>query len=607
MAAGDVLIRREATGGETISTTQSSLPFDTSVRSDAIYSDTALAFTLNETGHFFVAYNIGFENTTVNERSEVQGALRVGGSVQDAYGRASGFTRGGDGLDEAWLNAATILDVTSGDVVNVRVQRTDSGTGGTTDRLADATTVSSGCGVQFLKLDDSWSYCRLRRSTDEGVSTGTIQNIEWNVQDELDTADFSHSTVTNPDEITLDTAGHYLVTVSMVIEATTTGRFTPVLQVLIGASTVVGRVTRYSRTDINSCTTLALTWSGIIETTSANEILTVGYAHIDTVATGTPQGNGIGIAIVKLPDTADYIRLAEATGGQATNVDAPITWDTQDEIDTASFTHSTSTNPSRITVDQTDDYLFFSTQYTDRTPIFGVNRISHHYRWNENGTASLWGDFGGQNRGNQSAQNNVEMGASGAFLVELTANDYVELDYIQESTNTDSGLVHLGGRQGLQAVRLGSLFGQALVQVVGDTLSLQDDAIPVRGLVRVLSDTLGLQDDSIPALGLTRIVSDTLTLQDAVLPVLGLVRQVGDTLQLDDDPLPVLGLVRVVGDQLDLSDAVAHIVGKLRQVDDTLELTDEALAVVEQVVLQFVSKRLSGGSAGAVAGGGGMI
>lgn len=156
-------------------------------------------------GHYMVMYNSRFDSSSGTNRSEIQSQLMLDG-VDLATGWSQGYIRRSDGQNATITAGGGIIDVAdNGDVLSLISYRTDDNGAGV-KRAANAT------GIQLLKLDDNWDYARLSLAADQaGPTTGAWVDVAYDTQNELDTGSFAHNEATNPNEITLKAAGHYLV------------------------------------------------------------------------------------------------------------------------------------------------------------------------------------------------------------------------------------------------------------------------------------------------------------------------------------------------------------------------------------------------------------
>jgi len=443
MAAGDIAIYREAAGLETIGTTQTNQTWDTNVRQDAIYTRTGTNVDLGESGHYLVITNLGLQSASGSNRSEIQSRLNLNG-VNLAYGRSTGYIRRSGGTDECFLSSATIINATAGNDLIVNAIRTDSNSA-TVQRRANE------CGLQLLKLNDNWDYLRIRNSANQSVAT-TYTDVTWNVQDEVDSGSFTQSS----GNITLNQTGHYMVCSNVMFDTGSSGtRVGAKIRLTLDGTQVNGsEVTAYMRGN-NGCNTGCANLFIIIEAT-AGQILRL-QAIRDTFATANILSDSTGFTAVKLNDFAEFVRLRETGGGQRIDTNADITWDTNVEVDSASFTHSTVTNTENIQVNKTGDYLFLSTFYSDRTGTSG-SRLVPHWVWEVNGTSQQYGSFGFYNRGTQGGAPVLYAGRSGGFIANLTDTDDISITNIDESTGTDVNATFQPNDYVIQGINLASLF-----------------------------------------------------------------------------------------------------------------------------------------------------
>ena len=410
---------------------------------------------LADAGHYLLMYNLALTGSG-SKRTEMQGLIELAG-LDIAYGRSSCYIRLSGGANDCWMFGSTIIEVTAGQDVKIEAQRTDTNTATITRRANES-------GLTLLKLNDSWDYARIQEAVGgQAFDSTTFATVAWDTNDELDTSTFSRT----GGDITLATAGHYLVTVNVKINnALTSGKMRRniAMRLTLDGTEIAGtRTTSYMRGS-NGTNDFAAVYSGIIETTGANQVLRVQAACDGEDCSGanlTNVGGQSAITIAKLPDTADYIRLYQAGGGQDVDaVDDPILWDTEDEEDTASFSHSTVSNTSRIEIDAAGDFLFFGSFFTDRGTTNG-SRVYTHWEWRTTGTTiQQFGSFGKYSRGEQSTDGTFTSGGSGGIILSgLTATDYVELLNTDEAGGvTDSTGTFTANRYAVQGVRLGSLF-----------------------------------------------------------------------------------------------------------------------------------------------------
>ena len=441
---GDISIFREATGGETVSTAVYTHDFDTTVRVATASHNLSGGNSIQcAAGHHLVLYSSRFDDPgdDGDQRAEIQSWLNLAGADQPV-GWSQCFIRRQNGDMEGITSGGGVIYVaTDNDALLLRSQRTCQGDDAI-QREPDAT------GIQLVKLDDSWDYCRLSRSTDQGgVLTGTaFVDVQYDGQDELDLGSFGHSSGSG--EITLKTAGHYLVLANTyIVKASDSIRSAYNQRLTLGGTQVDGsRTTVYLRgnADSDSCFDGATAIATILETTSANQILNV-ECNRETGTTGTIKGGKTAVTIVKLPADGDYIRLDDSgTDNFNPNTTTPLGWDTEDEFDAGDgFTHS----DSQIGVAKDDDFLFFCTLYDGDDPN---QRMKWWQRWRIDGS-SIPG-YGHTGRYSRNSGNHDNGNGSG-IMQELLYGQYVEV--VSERLGNSGALV--AEIKGVQGVRLSSI------------------------------------------------------------------------------------------------------------------------------------------------------
>lgn len=451
--SGDVAIFREVAGTDNVTTNGFTHDWDTTVRVDAdsyvLAGDTANV--LCAAGHHLVLYSARFDDPgdNGNNRSEIQSHLRLAGA-DVPIGWSQGYIRRNNGQFACVAAGGGIIEVAGdGDAVLLHSLRTDANTDGVI-REPDA------AGIQLLKLDDSWDYCRLRLALLDtaGPNSGTYAAVPYIQQDELDTGSFGHDSGGDPTSITLKTPGHYLVVCNTYCRfaTLTSGTRTLVRQRLtLGGTEVPGSSsTVYLRgnTDDMSCMEGAASLAMIIETTVPNQALKV-ECNLNTGAAVNYVKDRTAISIVKLPEAGEYIRLDDSG---TDNVNPPILtalgWDTELERDRFGFLH----DDSRITAPDDDDYLFFCTLFDNDGDGGNSQRTMYWQRWRLNGADVLpYGQGGRFGRDTQGAE---QCGNWSGLLVGMASGDYVET---VSSQLGNAGTVS-ADIKGLQGVRLSTLF-----------------------------------------------------------------------------------------------------------------------------------------------------
>lgn len=451
-AIGDFATYRESTGLDLINTTVTNLNWDTTVASSSTFTlqGNGIDIDLADAGHYLVMYSVPTEaNSGDNLRNELQSWLRINDTTNLIYGRGQGYNRFTANNYEAYNSGAAIIEVNAGDDIRLQMQRTDSSSA-TSRRRANKS------GIDLLKLNDDYYYIRTRPTTNQSVPTNNSwTDISFATDDELDSTGYSRSGA----DITLKDVGHYLITYNVGFATTGTVRVNNEARLTLGASdTEINgtRTTTYIR-GTDGTNDGMVSWIGIIETSSTNQILNLEYR---LESTSNPQYNSTkasetGLTAVKLPDYAEYIRLDETLGGQDLSTSqTAVTWDNTLEEDNGSFTHDP-TYTERININQNGDYLFLHSMYALK-PTGSSVRETQFLQWQKNSGLYPYGSSGAFNRGEQGGNNSYSSGSSGGLIANsLTNTDYIELTQINEASNSTA--VYTAGYMGLQGLNLDSL------------------------------------------------------------------------------------------------------------------------------------------------------
>ena len=228
----------------------------------------------------------------------------------------------------------------------------------------------------------------------DNQSTNTLkQDINFTTQNELDSGSFSHSTVTNPDEITLSSAGRYLVTYNVGVD-NSSNRTSITTNLALNGTAVPQSYDYVYLRDANDTDEGTATNMTIINA-SASDILTLewGATGADSAHSTQTISARTAITIVKLPDFADYLRVYETTGGQDVggNGTNTVIHDTEIEEDTSSFVHNTTTGITTVQQDAT--YLFTSGARNNRGTS-GTARMTAAGAWYIDGVRQQVGGTG---------------------------------------------------------------------------------------------------------------------------------------------------------------------------------------------------------------------
>ncbi len=400
-------------------------------------------------GKYLVLYSTRWDHSGGQQRAEINTRLTLepaggGAPVDLKYGTAQGFIRTSSGANEAVVSGGTIVEAAAtGDILRLHGTRTDENA--TSVKNLRGTGLSS---IQFLKLDDSWDYLRVSRTTDTAAPTNdTFASVSYELEDEssLDAMSLSSGT-----DITFNQDGSYLVMANTSLLSTNLagtartgyGQRLTLDGTLVAGSTTTSYVRGHANADGCHDGVLAI---GTIIQAAAGQILNVQTSKEQGVNC-TITSAGTGLAIVQLPSAGSYLSLSD-NSSQDLNTAAPgasVNFDTTVSPTGLAFSHTSGT--SAVTVNKTGSYLFLSGFFcledtTDRQVPWQT--------WKVNGTTA-YGGSARYSRNNQIDQN----GNWSGFLASLTATDTVEVN----SQALGAGGSLPGNDLGLQGVHIESLF-----------------------------------------------------------------------------------------------------------------------------------------------------
>ena len=162
-------------------------------------------------------------------------------------------------------------------------------------------------------------------------------------------------------DITLNETGLYLVFANTSLQKTTNNTRTNYEQMLTLDGTVVpgSKTTTYVRG--NEDTNEGMAAIGMIVSATGGQVLNVEVRR-EIGIDGVIQGGETALSIIKLPPTAKYIEVTDTTNQNVVNgTETAVGFNTLSSPANATFTHS---GGSTVTVNDTADYLFFASLFT---------------------------------------------------------------------------------------------------------------------------------------------------------------------------------------------------------------------------------------------------
>lgn len=471
-------------------------------------------------GHHLVLYGLEYTNTA-NGRGAVESTILLN-EFDIPYGASAGYFRD-NGTDDLFSRGGTILEVSQGDSIEISSARTDN-------HSQDLNFVNGD--IQLVKLDDSLDFLRLGLDGNAQIMSASQagpQPVNFTLQDELDAGSFAHDTVTNPNQITLKTPGHYLVfaNTGCLIAGSNRHRnvITQELYLTTGAGTSpVGdsATTVYLRhaspTDgAGGLVDVGATSLGmIVETSEANSILEVRLERDSLVAstntTVTATANRTGLTILKLPAYGDYITLSGGAQDINTGASAPLSFAASSNVANGSFTYDSGVSASQIFTNKAADYLVLSSGYVANQNLAGTDiRAMPRLRFEMTPsggfpTELFWGEGGAYHRdkvggGDQA----LDSGAWAGAIVAMEPGDAVEAVSGQYG---DPG-VTTARSVGFQALNIASISSAPLIPVVGVNSSL-NLVVGTSGSIAAEANLLTTDADNGPA-ELTYTVTGAIT------------------------------------------------------------------------------------------------
>ncbi|MDB4754451.1 hypothetical protein OAF84_04135 [Akkermansiaceae bacterium] len=431
-------------------------------------------------GRHLVMYDARFDAAAGTTRAEILTNLTLAGA-ELAIGRSQGYIRRQSGSNETVMSGGGIITVANDDdILTLQSRRSDDNS---------VTTVvparfANGTAIQLLKLDDNWDFLSVQRSSNQaGTVGGTAVDVAYDqiaASSSLGTA-FSFTAGTS--DVTLNEAGLYLVFANTRIEKGDTNNTRTNYQqrlTLDGAEVEGSKTTTYLRGEGNGEDTQSgVTAIGTLVSATPGQILNVELKMESGGFASTIQGNETALTIVKLPFTAKSISLLHGASQEVNNAaTTPIIFDTLNGGSSA-FSHTSGT--SQVTVNATDDYLFFGSIFTSSDSANDNHiRVVPWQGWQIDGA-------GGQiARGRGAAYNrdnggNRTSGSWGGLLASLSSGQVVEL--------TSEALA--GGNLGLTSSV--SLRGLSISSLIPNN----DPSVVTNSTLTLLPGATGTIDDSL--------------------------------------------------------------------------------------------------------------
>jgi len=332
---------------------------------------------VKQAGNYLLTLTMPLERTSgCTKRCSIHAEVHVNQVLVD-YGIAeSSYIRNASGHTESSNHLAIVLsNLSVDDEIEIVVKSaSNKGTAITPqtnlylEYISNARTVFSATATETTNSDD--------------LNQLTAFALEWT--EDLTASNISHDDSINPDEMSLDQAGDYLVHVNLPLEVSGACSSRQNVQILVQLddATVTGGTGSqgYIRCS-GGHTKSSVHWSGLLTSVTAGQILKIKtIREAAGIKVITQTGAEASIMVEKLDTSSEVFsgrgaRLVSSTNWNNSTVASPVEWDIEDIIDASTFTHSTVTNPEQITIDTAGDYLVVYNDHMTSTVAQANNKI----------------------------------------------------------------------------------------------------------------------------------------------------------------------------------------------------------------------------------------
>jgi hypothetical protein len=396
--------------------------------------------TLRQAGDYLVAVTLPQQRADVNNAfTRIGIEVRVNGvAVPQGLGR-SGFIRNFSAHSESSSHATFLLhDVQPNDYVEVFV--TDL----TSLSVSDTVNVSGQAAMYIEYIPPSTSV--FAATTTRSVASTSLNTatsaLTW-TETRQDTG-FIHSNSVNPENIIISNPGTYRVHVSVPLQ-TFSGNTTAMNvlgRVLLDGVQVPGGIMSQGFTFGNAIAGSndffsSIHWSGIVVSTTTNQVLTITTEQEAAAGTVTVPAGFVGsIYIEPIPNDDTIVVSGTTVTGAAPNDWSPtaiqsVQWTNRLVHDAVTYTHSTTSSSSEITINEGGDYFL---TYSDALSITAGDHTNVRVTFELNGVPVTGARVKSHFIRNLSANNN----SSGAFvylLRNVTAGSVLRVRVEEEATN----------------------------------------------------------------------------------------------------------------------------------------------------------------------------
>jgi hypothetical protein len=378
-------------------------------------------------------------HTAATANTSLRANIRVNGA-NISTGRGDSYIKNTGGHREASINLSILLpSLLVDDLIDVTVIR--DGAAATVTTIGTAT-----LNVEYMDVSKPLFYATATQTTNStNLNQGTAYPMQWS--NVIIDSNYSHSNITNPQNVTITTAGSYLVYFNVPLNGAVTNAAVKATLKKNGVA-VPGAVAKQGYiSNLGAQINSTLSWSGILTGIAANDIITLDVQQEAAAGTITvTAAYAASLLIEALPSNAGVF------AGRGTTLTTNTNWNnaaaqsfkatTADLYDAAVYTHSTVTNSHQVTVDAAGDYLvIFSSSVNN-----AVTNANYRVTLQVNGV-DVTGAYVASNYISNLGGHTESSGSMVYHLRGLNANDIVSITSIVEaatgtlSSDTDAHLV----------------------------------------------------------------------------------------------------------------------------------------------------------------------
>lgn len=376
-------------------------------------------------GDYFASVTVPLTGAVAGNSVRLE--IRVNGVAVDTGRGESGYLATSNGHRESSLHVATLLDnLDATDIIDVTVIQ--AGAAGTVTVVGSAS-----MSLEFIDSTKNIFFAKSDRTTSStNLNQATAYPLQW-TQTIVDGI-YSHSDSSNSQNIVINSNGNYLAYVNIPVTSTTANANVKMVVKLNGVALSYGTAAQ-GVIKASGHTNSSIHWYALIPNVTSGSTLTVETSLEGAVATVTvPAAKKASIYLQEISPTGLFFARTQAlitnTNWNSSTTGQNAKWTSVDSHDTSQFSHSTVTNPDRITLLQNGDYFLGINVPMTST---GSN-TNASIRARVNGTIETAAQSkSGYTSG---ASGNTESSEAMTYLFrKRTANQYIDINSYREAAN----------------------------------------------------------------------------------------------------------------------------------------------------------------------------